>query len=83
MNNLQKLQKEIQEDIKKNLIQCCRELREWDKTAVLPDGEVRRIASTAQQINSWDQLHFTRSMIESAALDYVASLPAHDGAKEK
>ena len=59
---------------KANVIECCREIIEWQDTAVLRSGRVRELADVLRPMVDHDALRLAESLIKRAAMEKIAEV---------
>lgn len=64
------------------LAERCREIREWQKTSILCDGEIRKLAKTMPVSDEHVALRLAESETAQQAMDYVIRAISAAGARE-
>jgi len=56
-----------------HVVECARELLEWDGTSLLCDGRIRQMARVLSELGVGDQLGIARTVAERAILRHVVA----------
>jgi len=59
---------------RENLVQGCKELKEWSDTSLLPDGVVCHTASILTEMDIGETLSLARAIFSSLAIERCARL---------
>lgn len=56
----------------KNIVQCCKEIKEWEDTALLAEGKVRELAKMCAELSGEQHaLALAKSYVTRAAIELI------------